>query len=230
MDSSLGKVYGIIGGLGAEASAKLYLNIVEEVIIKNKKRYPAVIVWNIPITKEADEAMMKEPSDETGEVMSLLKDGIDRLIKGGAEVIGIACNTIHFLIHDLPSYNIRILNIVDCTVEKIKKCGIKRIGLLATTSSINSQIYTEPLRLNGIEVVLPSPVGQKIVMDVIFKILDKKDYDECKKRLIGVVRDMGVKSVILGCTELPLVLSRFDFEDVEVFDSLDALKEGMINL
>jgi aspartate racemase len=180
-------IYGIVGGLGAEASAKLYLNIVHDVILRDKLRYPAVLVWNIPITKEADEAMMKDPRDDSGEVMALLKDGIDRLIKAGANVIGIACNTIHFLIHNLPEYNIQLYNIVDCTVEKIKKKGITKIGLLATTSTIESQIYTNPLNENGIEVVLPGHHEQTIVMGVIFRILDRKVFDTCKKKLINVI-------------------------------------------
>lgn len=222
-------IYGIVGGLGPEASAKLYLNIVEDVINKDKHRYPAVVVWNIPITKEADEAMMKNPSDDNGEVMALLTDAIDRLIKAGANVIGIACNTIHFLIHKLPTYDIHLFNIVDCTVDKIKSNGVKKIGLIATTSTIESQIYTKPLRENGIEVVFPSSEDQLIVMDVIFKILDKKETIDCKTKIINIIRKLGVDSVILGCTELPLIINKSDIEDIVIYDSLEALKETMIN-
>jgi aspartate racemase len=223
------QVYGIIGGLGAEASAKLYLKIVQDIINRSKVRYPAVLIWNMPISKELDEAIMIDPKDETGEAMSLLKDGIERLIKGGANVIGIACNTIHFLIHDLPNYNVRLLNIVDCTVDKIIKSKINRIGLLATNSSINSGIYNNPLRSKGVEVVIPNAENQKNVMDIIFKILENKELEECKKRLKFIIRNLGVDSVILGCTELPLLIKQEDFEDIVIFDSLDSLKEGMIN-
>ena len=62
---------------------------------------------------------MTMPDDKNGVVFELLKDSIERLIKSGANVIGVACNTIHFLFAKLPSYDAKILDILDCAVEKV---------------------------------------------------------------------------------------------------------------
>jgi len=141
--------------LGAEASAKLYLDIVRETMQKNNERYPAILVWNTPISLEEDELLMKDPKTTHQNVVNLLDDGIDRLIKAGANIIGIACNTIHYLLPMLPAYKVNLLNIVDCTVTKVENLSIKSVGLLATTANIESEIYTHCLREKGIEPVLP---------------------------------------------------------------------------
>jgi len=229
LNDNIDKVYGIVGGLGAEASAKLYLDIVNDTMAKCNIRYPAIALWNIPITKEKDEDLMRYPQDEDGVALNLLKDGIERLIKAGANVIGIACNTIHFLIHHLPNYDVKLLNIVDCTVSKIDKMGIKKVGLLATNSSVNSGLYANPLKAKGVEVVLPSEEEQIALMKVIFSQLEGKEMPSLKAELKRIIREMKTDTVILGCTELPIIIKQSDMEDVILIDSLCALKEEMMD-
>jgi aspartate racemase len=224
------KIYGIVGGLGADASAKLYLDIVNGTISQNNERYPAVLVWNIPIKKVDDEALMQEPRDDKNVVFNLLKDAVDRLSRAGANVIGIACNTIHFLIHKLPIYNnVSFLNIVDCTVEKIKNLNVSNVGLLATTSTIKSGIYSNPLSQHGINVILPNENDQRIVVEIIFKVLEKREDSRFKDEIKRIIKAMGVTTVILGCTELPLIFKQSDIEDVIVIDTIEVLRESMMN-
>ena len=78
------------------------------------------------------------------------------MIQARSNIIGIACNTIHFLYDKLPRYDIKLLNIVDCTVHKAVSMNLSKVGLLATNQTINSNIYRIPLESENIKVVVPS--------------------------------------------------------------------------
>lgn len=229
MNPDSNKIYGIVGGLGAEASAKLYLGIVKDTFNYNKTQFPAVCLWNVPITKEDDDELMLTGEDKSSNVFNLLKDGIERLIKSGANVIGIACNTIHYLVVKLPKYDITLIDIVHATIEKVLSFGIKNVGVLATKCTKKSGLYTNPLNKVGVNAIYPNDEDQEEVSSVIDEVIFKGPNDQLKKRLIEVIKRMKVKAVILGCTELPLVLQNGECEEVIIIDSLNALKEAMLN-
>jgi len=116
---------------------------------------------------------------------------------------------------DTRSYRVLpILHIGDATVAKIEELGIKKVGLLGTIFTMEGTIYKSRLDKKDIKIVIPNQPDRKLVNDIIFdelclgKITDESR--EIYKRIIVELQAQGAEAVILGCTEIPLLISQED--------------------
>ena len=224
------QVIGIIGGLGPEASAFLYLNIVKRALKIDPTRYPSIVLWNVPITKELDERLMSVPQDDDNGILLLIVDAIRRMKDAGATVIGIPCNTIHFLFEKFSHAfdDIRVLSIIDCTIDVVVQMGKRSVGLLGTSTTVKSGLYTRPLSERGIQTVVPRESSQKRLMSIINGVLEGHERRKLTDQLISIIDELGVDTVILACTELPLIVNQNDVPHVTLISTLDALTEGLL--
>lgn len=114
------------------------------------------------------------------------------------------------------------------TAKKVKAKGYNKVGLLATETTINNKIYNKDFDSYGISLVVPEE--QDKVTEIIRNILAGKKFEADRKEagcIIGLLKDAGAEAVILGCTDLPILLKQKDI-DLEVFDTVKILAEAAV--
>lgn len=137
------------------------------------------------------------------------------LEKGGADCIVICTNTMHLMAEDLQkACKIPVIHIVECAVEEIKKQGINSVGLLGTKFTMEQPFYKKILEKNGIEVLVPEAEDRELVHEVIFEELCRGEFKgESKTAYLDIIHRLakkGARGIILGCTEIPLLISQED--------------------
>ncbi len=147
-----------------------------------------------------------------------------QLEEAGAEVILLCTNTIHLVSHHITSsISIPFIHIARATGESIKKLKLQRVALLGTKFTMEKDFYTKTLREDfGLEILLPNKEERQVVHDIIYDELVKGNFiDSSKQKLIWIIEKLqkkGAQGVVLGCTELPILISKSDL-DIPVFDT-----------
>jgi aspartate racemase len=214
-------VIGLIGGMSWESSAEYYRIINREM----QKRLGGVhsarsLMWSVDFA-EIESLQHRGDWDLLTEQMI---DAAKRLERGGADFVVLCTNTMHRMADAVAaSINIPLLHIADPTGEKIRAAGFKRVGLLGTAFTMEQDFYKQRLKeLFGLEVIVPVAQDRRIVHEIIYnelvtgKVLPKSRtlYREIIARLIGE----GAQAIILGCTEIMLLVSGQD-SAVPLFDT-----------
>lgn len=158
--------------------------------------------------------------DKSAEVLS---DSAIRLEKAGADFIVICTNTMHKIVPEIAKrINIPILHIADMTAIQLKKHNIKKVGLLGTKYTMKEDFYKSILEQNGIEVVIPDDNGIEVVNSVIYDELCLGIVSEKSKEkylnIISELSERGAEGIILGCTEIGLLVNQKDTE-IPLFDT-----------
>ncbi|MCD4771582.1 amino acid racemase [archaeon] len=227
------KIVGIVGGVGPEASNKFC-----ELLIKNT-----------PARKDQDNIPFlhfcnPQIPDRTDYIVGVGEDPVGELIEtsralenAGADFLVIPCNTAHYFLSQVQEeVSVPIVDMTKVLVKSVlSKCPpIRKIGLLATTGSIRGEIYQDYFSSVGVEVVLLDDEDQeKLVMDAIYGEngvkAGKKNFPRKKlKEAVDKLVDMGAEAIVLGCTEIPLVLNQKDF-DVKLYDPMDLTAKEIVN-
>lgn len=215
------KKIGLLGGMGPEASLEYYRQLISLAKENNPEgRYPEIIIYNLnfedfckPVSRGEDE-----------EVFNLLSDKLEALERAGADFGMMASNTPHLYYNRLEDeVSIPILSIVDATAEKAKEKGLKKVALLGTEFTMNADFYPNTFESAGIDLVVPNQENRRVVHDKIMnELVNGKFLDETKEELTEIIGNLrqnrGIDGVVLGCTELPLILSE-DELGVSVLDT-----------
>ena len=214
------KKIGIIGGLSAESSIEYYKILIEEY---NKRAgglsSPLLIIDSLNL----GEVIEFVRADNWDDVYQIIYQSALNLEKAGAEVIIIATNTIHKIFDKVENaINTPMISILDVTAEAAKALNLKKVGLLGTIFTMQSDFYSKVFQKYDMEIVVPNIEDQKYVDRVIFEEItyhsltpeSKKGYREIIERL----KETGAEGVILGCTEIPLLVKQED-SPVPVFDT-----------
>ncbi|WP_409227960.1 cysteate racemase [Gudongella sp. SC589] len=224
------KTIGIIGGMGPLATAKLFEKIVLYTKADLDQDHPHTIIDSN--TKIPDRTSYILQGGESP--MEELTKSVKRLKEAGADFLVMPCNTAHYFYDELKSAaDIPFINMISETVSTIKKDfpGMK-VGLLSTSGTISSGVYSSELEKQGIEYAIPTGAQQDAVMDLIYNI-KKGMYDNDLKgfnKAIGELKDQGSKVIILGCTELSVAYDMYGLpEEVSYVDALRVLaREAVI--
>lgn len=224
MNDPTWKTIGILGGMGPEATAELYKRIVEicqrDYGAKYDSDFPPIFIYNMPLPDIVENKVDSEL------ISSYVEDGFRKLEEVGCELISVPCNTVFAYADMEPSIN--LLDIVKETANFIRIKKLKRIGLLATRNTIQNKLYESALE--GIEVLQIPEDSQIQVNDIVMRILSGEKIYEDKQRLISFIKDLaadGAGAVVLGCTELPLLISTDDSE-IFLIDTLQILAEATV--
>ena len=213
------KKIGILGGMGPEATAQLYLKIIKIFQRDYKAVYdddfPEIIILNWPIK----DVVEKKPITTITE----LEKGIKKLKKMNVDFIAIPCNSVSSFIPLLrKKCKIEIISIIEETIKKIN--NLETIGIIATKTTIESKVYEK--RLNTKRIIKPNKISQQKITNIILNILRGEKNDEDKKYLIDLINEMkknGSEKIILGCTDLPLLINNKDS-----IDSLQIYAEAIV--
>ncbi|MFA5994170.1 MAG: aspartate/glutamate racemase family protein [Parcubacteria group bacterium] len=226
------KTIGLIGGMSWESSLEYYRIINEQIKEKLGGLHSAK---SLMYSVDFDEIEKLQHQGNWDEATKLMIDAAQRLEKGGADFVVICTNTMHKMAEDVQ-HNIQIplLHIADATAEKIKKAGLKKIGLLGTKFTMEEDFYKGRLiNKYGLEVVIPDDQDRQIVHDVIYNELCLGGINQSSKdQFIGIINklvDNGAEAVILGCTEIPLLVQQKDVA-VRLFDTTRIHAESAVEL
>ncbi|MBU0661575.1 amino acid racemase [Patescibacteria group bacterium] len=221
------KIIGIIGGMGPFATIDFESKLLSKVHAEKDSDYPVMITINNSNIPDRTKALLsggKSPVEAIKKSIHLLKNT-------GAEVLVLPCNTAHAFYDDFKSEfdAVDFVHIIKESVSYIKKHypHMKKITVFATEGVMHTRLYHTLLEQEGFEVIDPSKEQQKIIMDAIYKI-KANNMTEPKSILeeqTKIMIEQGAEGIILGCTELPLVMKSDTFP---FFDATDILAEAVI--
>lgn len=227
---------GLVGGLGPESGAWIYLYIVRK--YANAARYlnedytsPRIVLWTVPVSPMALKGVEQNVGCRIDETCEFISEGIEGLRAAGATVIGIPCNTVHAFFsryRPSPSFGIRLLNIVEETVKVVKDMKISVVGILGTHFTIESGLYATPLTEAGVNTVFLSKNKQDLLSRTIVQVLSDGKPKEKMLILKELILSMNVSTVILGCTELPLMIDQEDIPSVRLINTLQILGDALV--
>lgn len=227
------RIIGLIGGVSWHSTVDYYRIINEEINGRLGGIHSAkILLYSLDLgeIKELQNRGRRE------DVEKILVDAAKKLERGGADFGLICANTLHMYFDAIyRSVSIPFIHIADATAEKIREVGLKRVGLLGTLPTMELGFYRDRLAEHGIEVLVPSREDRVEVDRIIFEeLVVGKFLETSKKRLVDIINrlvKMGAEGVILGCTELPLILRNAEV-DIPLFDTtrIHALKAVEISL
>ena len=216
------KTIGLIGGMSWESTVTYY-KIINETVKERLGGFHSgkILLYSVDFA-EIEECQAKGEWEKSAEILS---EAAENLEKAGADFIVICTNTMHKVAGKIQeNIKIPVIHIADATAHKLKQDGILKTALLGTKYTMTQDFYKEKLRENGIEVLIPEKKDIEIVNHVIYeelclgKILDssRKEYI----RIIDGLKEKGAQGVILGCTEIGLLISQKD-SPLPVYDTTE---------
>ena len=211
----------MIGGTGWVSTVEYYRLINE---ITNERRGGLQFAKNILYSLNyGDIDAFNKQGDREG-VLSLVIDAAKSLEKAGADGLALCANTLHFAVDALEkTTDLPIVHIADATGDEILKRGMKKVGLLGTKQTMESDFYKTKLHEKGIECLVPELNDRDYINEMITTELFKSVFrDETRNRFLEIIQKLvnaGAEGIILGCTEIPLLVKQTDTV-VPLFDTL----------
>ena len=209
------KTIGVLGGMGPEATAYFFGELIRATAAESDQDHVPVIVYSLPQIPDRTGAILHGgPSP-----LPFLRRGLRALERAGADFAVMPCVTAHYFYPQLTARSpLPVLNLLEETLAEAKNLrpAPRTIGLIATTGTVRSGIVAAVFTPAGIEVIVPSARDQKRVMAAIYgKKGIKAGFTEGRPRelILGVARELvrrGAGAVMAGCTEAPLVLRASD--------------------
>lgn len=214
------KKIGILGGLTPESTVTYYQHIVRRYQeLFGDHGYPEIIVYSVSFQKFED-WMGKEDWDSIKEA---LLSGLESLGAAGADFAVIATNTMHIVFDELQEKSpIPLVSIIDATAEVVKGEEMGTVGLLGTRFTMEKPFYKEGLARHGIETLVPDKADRDYINKVVFEELSRGVLrSESRNRFLRIIEGLmgrGAQGVVLGCTEIPLLVTPQDIS-VKLFDT-----------
>lgn len=217
---------GIIGGVGPGATARLYLSLTERVS-SGRRDLPPLLIHSVAMRADIEDAYLAgraEGSPAQAAARRLLADAVRRLTAGGARAIAMPCNTLQDELDEIcRRADIPHLNMADATAEAVADAGLRRVLLLATSTTCASGLYRRRFAARGVECICPTPEAQEAVDRRIRDALDLRQGGEHFAERVGAW-SASCDAVVVGCTDLCGDVSDLRQRGV-VFDSLECLAD-----
>lgn len=214
------KTIGLIGGMSWESTVTYYQIINETIKSELGGLHSAKILLYSVDFAEIEECQAKGEWDKSADILSYAAQNLER---AGADFIVICTNTMHKVAPQIKEkISIPILHIADATAEKLKEHNIQKVVLLGTKYTMTQNFYKEKIENEGIEVMVPDVKDIELVNSVIYDELCLGVINESSRkefvRVIDSLKEKGAEGVILGCTEIGLLIQQKD-SSLPVFDT-----------
>lgn len=217
------KVIGLIGGMSWESTA-VYYKIINDEIKERLGGLQSAKILLYSVNFHEVQSMQSEGRWE--EATEIMCDAANRVERGGADCLLICTNTMHKMAFEVKEcVKIPLIHIADATAAKIKKSGIRKIGLLGTKYTMEEAFYKGRLiEEYGLEVMIPPKADRDVVQRVIYdELCMGKIIEDSRKQFIGIIEALhalGAEGVILGCTEISLLVDQGD-SPLPLFDTTE---------
>ena len=214
------KTIGLIGGMSWESTASYYQLINETIKEKLGGLHSAKILLYSVDFAEIERYQASGDWDKSAGFLSQIAQNLEQ---AGADFIVICTNTMHKVAPQIQkTISIPILHIAQATADALLENGIKKVGFLGTKYTMTQEFYKEKLLEAGLEVVIPDQAGVEEVNRIIYDELCLGQIKESSKQaylaIIDDLKNAGAEAVILGCTEIGLLVKQED-TDVPLFDT-----------
>lgn len=215
------RTLGVLGGMSSESTREYYRLIDEGINQVRGGHHAGDIVIRSVNFAEVESYIAAERWHEAGQ---FLAEAATDLEAAGADVVLMATNTMHRVAPAIEeALSIPFIHIVDPTVAAIRGHGLDTVGVLGTDAVMTGAFYADRFAEHGIEVRVPGPADRTSVDDVIFDELVHGEITEDARaaylRIIDDLADRGAEGIVLGCTEIELLIDQEDRPDVPFFDT-----------
>ncbi len=225
------KTIGLIGGMSWESTVSYYKIINETIKESLGGLHSAKILLYSVDFEEIEKCQAQGDWQKSGEILTEIAI---KLEKAGADFIAICTNTMHKVADMVQEkINIPIIHIATATADEIINNNIKKIALLGTKYTMTQDFYKQKLIDRNIEVIVPNDEDIEIINNIIYNelclgVIDKKSKEEYIK-IINKLYEKGAEGVILGCTEIGLLIEDKDI-NIPVFDTAYIHAKKLANL
>jgi aspartate racemase len=229
------KTVGIIGGIGPESTIEYYRLIVagyrdqqgDPGVSANRAQdpgatsYPSIIINSVDLSR----LLAWIRANELDAFTNYLVAEIERLARAGASFGALASNTPHLVFDELRRRSpIPLISIVESTCDAARKLGLQRVGLFGTRFTMQGRFYSDVFAKAGINIVVPPEDEQSYIHEKYMQeLLNNIFLPETRQRLMAIVEEMKVRdnieALILGGTELPLILRDAQYHGIPVLDT-----------
>ncbi|MFC5526796.1 aspartate/glutamate racemase family protein [Rhodanobacter ginsengisoli] len=224
------KTIGLIGGMSWESTASYYRLINQAVKARLGGLHSASLLLHSVDFAGIEQLQRAGDWDTAGAQLAQAARGLQA---AGAGALLICANTMHKVAPAIESaVQIPLLHVVDATAAAVRRAGVRRVGLLGTRFTMEQPFYVERLRQQGLDVLLPDADGRAMVHRVIYEELcqglvlagSRDDY----RRVMAALVAQGAEGIILGCTELALLLDAGDAA-VPLFDTTELHAQAAVD-
>lgn len=203
------KTIGILGGMGPSASAAMYQKLIsicqEQYQAVQDTDYSKMMMYSLPLTGFDETGIVDAPL-----VLQQLHGGIAKLVGAGCDCIVMVCNTVHVFYDQLQAAcPVPIVHMVGVTVKAVAAHSI--VGVLSSETTAKTGLYIQALHAQGTRVIAPSATQQVAITKVITHVMAGAQNTadvQALQAICGGMQKQGATAIILGCTELPLVLKQ----------------------
>ena len=227
------KKFGLIGGLGPESTIEYYQQIIKKFReLTGSNSYPDFLIQSVDMNKIIEHVSNQDENS----LIEFLAGRIKIIENAKVDFGAIASNTPHIVFDKLSKkVNIPLLSIVEETCKIAKSKEFKTIGLLGTISTMTNGFYQRTAEKKGIKIVTPTKSQMDYVHDkYINELLYRNIKQETKNELIDIVNELSekhsIKGLILGGTELPLILNQDDFKNIEILDTTKIHVDSIVRM
>ncbi|WP_328692244.1 aspartate/glutamate racemase family protein [Streptomyces caniferus] len=225
------KVIGLIGGMSWESTAEYYRLLNELARRRLGGLHSARCVLYSLDFAEIEQLQVQGRWEEAGEILASAARSLE---KAGADMVLICTNTMHKVAGQVEAaVGVPLLHLADATADAVRAAGVRKVGLLGTAFTMEQDFYRARLEAAGLDVCVPDAEGRTLVHQVIYEELclgvvkdeSRKEY----QRVIGSLVEAGAEGVILGCTEIELLVGPQD-SPVPVFPTTRLHAEAAIDV
>jgi aspartate racemase len=225
------KKIGLIGGIGPESTLDYYERIIDAFRAgEAEPDYPEIILYSANLTELM--AILKA-GDRAG-LADWLVDKAQALHRAGADFAAIGSNTPHIVFEEVAARSpIPLVSIVEATRQKAASLGLKKLGLMGTLFTMQADFYPRALAANGMSVVVPDRESQRFIQHRLETEIELGIIkDATREELLAIARRMidqnGIEGVILGCTELPLILTQTAYDSIPFLNTTAIHVESIV--
>lgn len=224
---------GILGGMGPAASAEFLVKLVAHTPAEKDQDHIFTISWSDPSIPDRSTSM-RNGDDKP---LPQLIQGIRGLKKMGCDLIVIPCNTAHFWFHEFSKIDVRVVHIVDSVAAAIE--GVlgeanthnSKIGIIGTQATIEFGLYQYKLNKLGWNCITPTRDEMDSLVQPAINLIKAQQSPEAQRLLMTVIDSLinrGANALVLGCTEIPLVIKEAMHRNIPLISSIDSLVQYTI--
>lgn len=213
---------GIVGGLGPESTIDYYRRILERWWQDDPHSSPSLLIDSLDV-----QVGLRLAGSDHAQLTEYLLASVQRLARAGVDFVALAANTAHLVFDEIAARSpVPLVSIVEVCADEVKRRGLRRLSLLGTRFTMEAPFYPTVFGRHGLTVVPPVEVDRLWVHDRYVNQLLKGDFrDETRREFVGLVERMrdahGIDGVILGGTELPLLLKAPEVAGLPMLDTAE---------
>jgi aspartate racemase len=225
------RTIGLLGGMSWESSAEYYRLLNE---LTRQRLGGHHCARSVLLTVDFAEIEAMQRAGRWEEAGRLLADAAKTLEQAGAGMVLLCTNTMHRVAGAIEAaIGVPFVHLVDATARRVAAAGLTRVGLLATRFTMEMDFYRSRMRRHGVDVMVPDEPDRTLVHDVIYRELTRNRIESSSReeyrRIVAGLARRGAQGVILGCTEITLLIGPDD-SPVPVFDSTRIHVETAVEL